>query len=86
MFNESSIEPELFSLCDLTSKIFKELLELRDTKSSGSMFSIDSTFLFALVQELIPPDKYPLILSNPTLESLNIASSSLPSGAIKIMG
>ena len=50
------------------------------------MFSIDSTFLFALVQELIPPDKYPLILSNPTLESLNIASSSLPSGAIKIMG
>ena len=59
MFNDSLIELEYFRFVILHLKYLSHSLELRDTKSSGSMFSIDSTFLFALVQELIPPDKYP---------------------------
>ena len=37
-----------------------------------------------LIQLLIPPSRYPITLSNPTLDSLIIASFSLPSGATKI--
>ena len=34
-----------------------------------------------LIQLLMPPSRYPITLSKPTLDSLIIASSSLPSGA-----
>ena len=50
------------------------------------MFSIELVCLFNSIQDLIPPFKYPLILSNPTLDNLVMASSSLPSGAKSIKG
>ena len=70
------------SFFDLTSRIslLLPIVENFDADSFNTLLIIPPF----LIQLLIPPSRYPITLSKPTLDSLIIASFSLPSGAIKI--
>ena len=78
---EFSNDSLLCSFFDLTSRISLSLsiVENFDADSFNTLLTIPPF----LIQLLIPPSRYPLTLSKPTLDSLIIASFSLHSGAIK---
>ena len=79
---EFSNDSLLYSFFDLTSRIslLLSIVENFDADSFNTLLIIPPF----LVQLLIPPSRNPITLSKPTLDSLIIASFSLPSGAIKI--
>ena len=72
----------LCSFSDLTSRISLLLSQVENFDAD----SLNTSLIIPpfLIQLLTPPFKYPITLSNPTLESLIIASFSLPLGATKI--
>ena len=75
-----------YSLFLRTSKIncFFSLINFSNSLALTS--STESIGFPSFLQTLIPPFRYPSVLSKPTLESLVTVSSSLPSGVINRIG